>query len=62
MSKSIIAGPTYAEMRDPMLLPSSVREAAQQALHEDELSRSISSTSTGKTPATPWNALCCPRN
>ncbi|MEZ4835868.1 MAG: pyridoxal-phosphate dependent enzyme [Caldilineaceae bacterium] len=37
MSKSIIAGPTYAEMRDPMLLPSSVREAAQQALHEDEL-------------------------
>jgi cysteine synthase A len=37
MSKSIIAGPTYAEMRDPMLLPSSLREAAKTALHEDEL-------------------------
>lgn len=37
MSKRVIAGPTYAEMRDPMLLPSSLREAAKQALHEDEL-------------------------
>ena len=37
MSKSIITGPTYAEMRDPLLLPESLRAAAKQALHEDEL-------------------------
>jgi cysteine synthase len=37
MSKSIITGPTYAEMRDPLLLPESLRAAAKQALVEDEL-------------------------
>ena len=38
MSKPIITGPTYAEMRDPLLLPESLRAAAKQALHEDEMS------------------------
>ncbi len=37
MSKTIIPGPTYAEMRDPMLLPASLRQAAKAALNEDEL-------------------------
>ncbi len=38
MSNPIVTGPTYAEMRDPLLLPESLRAAAKQALHEDELS------------------------
>ena len=37
MSRSIVPGPTYAEMRDPMILPQKLREAARRALHEDEL-------------------------
>lgn len=36
MTKSIIPGPTYAEMRDPLLLPPALREAAIAA-HADEL-------------------------
>ncbi len=38
MSRPIVPGPTYAEMRDPMILPEKLREAARRALHEDELS------------------------
>lgn len=34
---AIIPGPTYAEMRNPLLLPPHVRHAAQAALHRDEL-------------------------
>ncbi len=37
MSRPIVPGPTYAEMRDPMILPEKLREAARRALHEDEL-------------------------
>ena len=37
MPKPIITGPTYAEMRDPLLLPENLRTAARQALSEDEL-------------------------
>jgi len=36
MSSSLIAGPTYAEMRNPLLLPPSVRAAARAALHDNE--------------------------
>jgi len=36
MSNTIIPGPTYAEMRDPLLLPESVRTAAQAARPDDE--------------------------
>jgi cysteine synthase A len=36
MSSSLILGPTYAEMRNPLLLPPSVRAAARDALHDDE--------------------------
>ena len=31
MTKTIIPGPTYAEMRNPLLLPPSVRKAANEA-------------------------------
>lgn len=37
MAPTITPGPTYAEMRDPLLLPEDLRTTAQQALHEDEL-------------------------
>jgi cysteine synthase len=37
MSNPIVPGPTYAEMRDPMLLPEALRERARQALSNDEL-------------------------
>ncbi len=37
MSRPIIPGPTYAEMRDPTQLPASLRNAAQSALRGDEL-------------------------
>jgi cysteine synthase len=37
MTRSIIPGPTYAEMRDPVRLPEALRQAAQSALHNDEL-------------------------
>ena len=36
MSSSLIPGPTYAEMRNPLLLPPSVRTAARAALHDDQ--------------------------
>ncbi|HYN86901.1 MAG TPA: pyridoxal-phosphate dependent enzyme [Ardenticatenaceae bacterium] len=36
-TRPIIPGPTYAEMRDPRLLPPSVRAAAAQAADNDEL-------------------------
>jgi hypothetical protein len=36
MTKPIIPGPTYAEMRNPLLLPRSVRQAANDA-RGDEL-------------------------
>lgn len=35
MSQSIIPGPTYAEMRDPMLLPAGLRAAANRARHDE---------------------------
>jgi cysteine synthase len=35
---SFVPGPTYDEMRDPSLLPDALREAANQALRNDELS------------------------
>jgi cysteine synthase len=35
MSKAIIPGPTYAEMRNPLLLPASVQAAAQAARTEE---------------------------
>ena len=34
---AIIPGPTYAEMRNPLLLPSALRTAAKDALNSDEL-------------------------
>ena len=37
MPKPIVHGPTYAEMRDPMLLVDSVRSIAQEARRVDEL-------------------------
>jgi cysteine synthase len=37
VTKTIIPGPTYAEMRDPVRLPETLRQSAQKALHEDEL-------------------------
>lgn len=37
MSKSLIPGPTYAEMRNPLLLPAELRERARTALEENEL-------------------------
>jgi cysteine synthase len=37
VTRSIIPGPTYAEMRDPLRLPEALRQNAQKALHEDEL-------------------------
>jgi cysteine synthase len=37
MTRSIIPGPTYAEMRDPVRLPEALRQAAQSALRSDEL-------------------------
>ena len=37
MNRSIVPGPTYAEMRNPTLLPADVRENASTALKSDEL-------------------------
>ena len=37
MNRSIVPGPTYAELRDPTLLPADVRENASTALKSDEL-------------------------
>ena len=37
MTRQIVPGPTYAEMRDPTRLPTSVRENAPSALSTDEL-------------------------
>ena len=37
MNRSIVPGPTYAEMRNPTLLPADVRENASTALTSDEL-------------------------
>ncbi|MBX3001044.1 MAG: pyridoxal-phosphate dependent enzyme [Caldilineaceae bacterium] len=37
MTRPIIPGPTYAEMRDPLRLSDALRQSAQKALHEDEL-------------------------
>ena len=37
MNRSIVPGPTYAEMRNPALLPADVRENASTALTNDEL-------------------------
>lgn len=37
MTRPIVPGPTYEEMRDPSLLPASVREEAVSALASDEL-------------------------
>jgi hypothetical protein len=37
MTKAVVPGPTYAEMRDPLLLPPTLREAANRA-RQDELS------------------------
>ena len=37
MNRPIVPGPTYAEMRDPLLLPSDLRANASAALTEDEL-------------------------
>lgn len=37
MSSPIVQGPTYAEMRDPSLIPASIREKALAALAADEL-------------------------
>jgi len=36
MTAPTIPGPTYAEMRNPLLLPKSVRQKARTALHDDE--------------------------
>ncbi|RLT44626.1 MAG: pyridoxal-phosphate dependent enzyme [Chloroflexi bacterium] len=36
MKSPLIAGPTYAEMRNPLLLPANLREKARAALHADE--------------------------
>ena len=38
MKSPLIAGPTYAEMRHPLLLPAALREKATTALHGDETS------------------------
>ena len=38
MSSPLIPGPTYAEMRNPLLLPERLRKQAQTALHGDETS------------------------
>ncbi|MCY3904072.1 MAG: pyridoxal-phosphate dependent enzyme [Caldilineaceae bacterium] len=37
MKRSIVPGPTYAEMRDPALLPAELRKRASDALTEEEL-------------------------
>ncbi len=37
MSQPIVPGPTYAEMRDPLLLPEDLRQRAIHALRADEL-------------------------
>ncbi|MDE0071183.1 MAG: pyridoxal-phosphate dependent enzyme [Caldilineaceae bacterium] len=37
MNRSIVPGPTYAEMRDPALLPAELRKRASDALTEEEL-------------------------
>ena len=37
MNRSIVPGPTYAEMRNPTLLPADVRENASTSLTNDEL-------------------------
>lgn len=37
MNRPIVPGPTYAEMRDPLLLPTDLRANASAALTEDEL-------------------------
>ena len=37
MNRSIVPGPTYAEMRDPALLPEELRKRASNALTEEEL-------------------------
>ncbi len=37
MNRSIVPGPTYAEMRNPTLLPTDVRENASTSLTNDEL-------------------------
>jgi cysteine synthase A len=34
---AVVPGPTYAEMRDPSLLPPGLRQRALQALHQNEL-------------------------
>ncbi len=53
MTRPIVSGPTYAEMRDPTLLPSTVRGAALAA-KEDELNPAnlfnINWKNTGATP------------
>ena len=53
MTKTIIPGPTYAEMRNPLLLPPSVRSAANEA-RKDELNPrnlfNINWKNTGDTP------------
>jgi cysteine synthase len=53
MTKPIIPGPTYAEMRNPLLLPPSVRQAANDA-RKDELNPinlfNINWKNTGDTP------------
>ena len=53
MSKPIVPGPTYAEMRNPLLLPPAVREAANAA-RSDELNRinlfNINWKNTGAAP------------
>ena len=36
MPSPLIAGPTYAEMRNPLLLPAGLREKARAALRSDE--------------------------
>ena len=36
MTRAVIPGPTYAEMRDPLLLPPALRSAANAA-RQDEL-------------------------
>ncbi len=35
MVMNVVPGPTYAEMRDPLLLPSELRAAAQAALGDE---------------------------
>ncbi|MCL4835419.1 MAG: pyridoxal-phosphate dependent enzyme [Caldilineaceae bacterium] len=38
MKSPLVPGPTYAEMRNPLLLPESLRSQARTALHSDETS------------------------